>query len=320
MEMVSVVITTHNRLVLLKRAINSVFAQTYGDIECIVVSDASTDETNEYCNKLPLRLIAISKEDSKGGNHARNLGILASTGSYVAFLDDDDYWMPEKIAKQVALIKSKRCEVVYCGRTLELVNDNVIKYKESTINSRNQGDLSKRILQTVLCTTSCILAKRDALIAIGLFDERLSFWQETELLIRLAQREAIYFIDEPLCVYRKNISDKNRLSNKHYEWVDAIKYIHKKHASLYAQLSVYERFLSWMTVISDAKNRSRNAGLCTRYFLYCALYSILNFPFSVVNFIQQFIAKHIVREKSGGGNTLYVNALRTTKELWRICA
>lgn len=96
MKLVSAIITTHNRLSLLKRAVESALSQTYKNIEVIVVDDASTDGTPEYCNELPLRYIYIPKEESRGGNHARNLGILAAKGEYVAFLDDDDYWLPRK--------------------------------------------------------------------------------------------------------------------------------------------------------------------------------------------------------------------------------
>ncbi len=129
-ELVSAIITTHNRIDLLPRAIKSVQEQTYPSIELIVVDDASSDGTNEYCHKQSLQYMHIPKEESKGGNHARNLGVLAAKGEYIAFLDDDDYWLPTKIEKQMDLIKAKDCELVYCGRRLEIVQkDNTIKYK-----------------------------------------------------------------------------------------------------------------------------------------------------------------------------------------------
>ena len=75
-ELVSAIITTHNRVELLKRAIDSVFSQTYKTVECIVVDDASEDGTREYCEtQKNIKYIIISKEESKGGNYARNLGV-----------------------------------------------------------------------------------------------------------------------------------------------------------------------------------------------------------------------------------------------------
>lgn len=90
MKLVTAIITTHNRLELLKRAIESVYAQTYKCIELIVVDEASMDGTGDYCKKLPLQYIFIPKAESRGGNYARNLGIKAAKGEYVAFLDEDD--------------------------------------------------------------------------------------------------------------------------------------------------------------------------------------------------------------------------------------
>lgn len=107
-ELVTAIITTHNRLELLKRAIESVMTQSYPNIELIIVDDHSTDGTDEYCKQLSISThnityINIPREQSKGGNYARNLGIKNSHGVYIAFLDDDDIWLPEKINLQVQL-------------------------------------------------------------------------------------------------------------------------------------------------------------------------------------------------------------------------
>ena len=107
---VSAIITTHNRCDLLVRAIESVLSQTYREQECIVVDDASVDDTSEVCKRYPVIYLQIPKEESRGGNYARNLGIKASKGKYCAFLDDDDYWLPTKIEKQVELIEKRKCE------------------------------------------------------------------------------------------------------------------------------------------------------------------------------------------------------------------
>ena len=85
MKLVSAIITTNNRLELLKRAIESVRTQTYSNMECIVVDDASTDGTYEYCQGQPVRYLYIPPEESKGGNYARNRGIEMAQGEYVAF-------------------------------------------------------------------------------------------------------------------------------------------------------------------------------------------------------------------------------------------
>lgn len=286
-ELVTAIITTHNRLELLKRAIESVFAQTYNNIELIVVDDASTDGTSKYCTQQPLRYIFIPKEESKGGNYARNQGIRAAKGKYVAFLDDDDYWLPTKIEKQVALIESKDCELVHCGRKLEIVRGEGVTYRDLLPNPLEYGDMHKKILLTICTTTTNILVKRKALFEVGLFDENLRFWQEYELTIRLAQRKPFYFVNEVLSVYRINTSDKHRLTNKYEEWKDAVKYIHKKHAELYAKLNSIEKFRVYLMTIEDAIQRSKAAGLKKKSFFIYVRWFVLSFPLRVIDRIMK---------------------------------
>ncbi len=278
-DLVSAIITTHNRCVLLQRAIESVFAQTYDNIECIVVDDASSDDTSKICEQYNLNYIFIPKEESKGGNYARNLGIKASKGKYCAFLDDDDYWLPEKIQKQVSLIEEMDCELVYCGRRLEIINKNgSISYKDILPSKNHCGDMHKQILLTICTTTTNILTKRDALFEVGLFDENLKFWQEYELTIRLAQRKSFYFVNDILSVYRVDIQDSNRLTNKFFEWLDSVDYIHNKHKKLYSKLSFFDKLRVKYLVWQDAKARCKTANLKFRYIKYYCLTLLFHIP------------------------------------------
>lgn len=281
--MVSAIITTHNRKKLLKRAIESVLSQTYKDMECIVVDDASTDGTGELCKSYPIQYFYIPKEDSKGGNYARNLGIKASSGNYCAFLDDDDYWLPEKIEKQVALIKEKQCELIYCGRKLEYVNHNTIEFLDELPNPYFSGEIGLKIFETVCCTTSsAMLVLKQAIIDVGFFDENLKFWQDYELTIRLAQRKPFYFVNEPMCVYRIDTKDTNRLTNKYFDWKKSVKYIHHKHAKLYQQLTFKGKLLVKRNEWRDALIRCQASHLTLRK----AYYSFLLLPFRVRKYFQ----------------------------------
>lgn len=270
MKLVSAIITTHNRLDLLKRAVQSVYDQTYQYIELIVVDDASTDGTKEYCSSQPFRYIHIPKEESRGGNHARNLGVQAAKGYYVAFLDDDDAWLPEKIEKQVQLIESKDCELVHGGRRLELVRGDSVSFVDTLPSPNDWGDMSRKILLTICTTTTNILAKRQAIIDVGMFDESLKFWQEYELTIRLAQRKPFYYVNEPISIYRVDLGDKQRLTNKYYEWKDTVAQIHNKHHLLYSKLNFCERLHVRMLVCSDACMRCQTCGLTKLFYWYKA--------------------------------------------------
>lgn len=290
-KLVTAIITTHNRQELLKRAVESVFLQTYPNIELIVVDDASTDGTDEYCSVLPLQYIHISKQESKGGNYACNLGIKIAKGEYIAFLDDDDYWLPTKIEKQVALIENKDCELVYCGRIFENVDNkrNSITYETFLPDRKWSGDLSQLILTQICTTTSAILVKKDALIDVGLFDECLCFWQEYDLTIRLAQRKPFYFCDEPLLVYRNCSS--GRLSNNYDAWLEAVSYVYNKYADLYCQLNPVQRLKVRLYFWRDAAGRCRAAGLSGRYLMYRLLMLPFTSPSSVFRKIKRILLK-----------------------------
>ena len=284
---VSAVITTHNRLELLKRAIDSVLGQTFESLELIVVDDASTDGTKDYLSSQPIRFIHIPKEESRGGNYARNLGVKAARGEYVAFLDDDDYWLPDKIEKQVELIERMDCELVHCGKRLEIVEGDNVRYVDCKLNPKHWGGMSKKILYNITTTTSLMMVKRQAIVDIGYYDENLRFWQEYDLTIRLAQRKPFYFVNEPLCVYRIDRKDKGRLTNKFFEWCKAVDYVHEKYAVLYATLNPIQKIQAWLLFVHDAENRCLSAGLKWRYYYYKLLFKVFNFPFRLGELYKQ---------------------------------
>lgn len=271
--LVSAIIITHNRLPLLQRALTSVLDQTYNNLEIIVVDDGSSDGTEEWLNHIvavqdpqitskKIRHIRISSQDSKGGNFARNIGIKSSTGEYIAFLDDDDYWLPEKTAKQINILSKSDHGVAYGKRITEVVSqDGSSELLFRDVAPSLQGDLSKIVLYKMITTSSFLMIKKEVLDKSGLFDENLKFWQDYELIVRLTQITNFYKIEEPVTVYRVNVHDRNKLTNKYFEWKDAVKYIRNKHKNLYSNLSFNERLRSKALVWNDACLRSRNAGL-----------------------------------------------------------
>lgn len=278
--LVSVVITTHNRVNLLARAIDSVLNQTYSSIQCIVVSDASTDDTVKYCSSKPNIIFhQISKENSRGGNHARNIGIGLSSGEYIAFLDDDDEWFPDKVEKQMAHFIGSQVGFVYCGRIRRYIKCDGTSYDvEQRPKKEVQGDVKKSILYNIATTTSCVLVKKELLCQTGLFDENLNFWQEYELSIRLAQITQFGFVDEPLCIYRVDQQDRNRLTNKYRSWKAAVKYIRKKHENLYSKLTVDEWRRFYIMYWNDAITRCTASNDKFKVFWYKIGVRLLNLP------------------------------------------
>lgn len=265
-DLVSAVITTHNRKELLVLAIESVLNQTYKNLECIVVDDASDDDTKEYIKKYinenKIRYIYIPKEESKGGNYARNLGIQNAKGDYIAFLDDDDEWLSQKIEKQMDAIKEHpETGFVYCGTISEINLDKTLRIPQEIQNDKyKEGDLSKEVLVHIICNTSVILVKKKLLEEIHGFDEELKFWQEYEMCIRLLQNTKAKLVRENLVIYRIFQGDKNRLSNKIEGWEEAVAYILYKHKQLYDKLSKEEEAQRKIYLYIDGINRAKKAG------------------------------------------------------------
>ncbi len=120
MPRISIIIPAYNRADVLPRAINSVLSQTFTDYEIIVVDDASTDETSAVARNFNGPVHVIRHEVNRGPAAARNTGIEATSGAYVAFLDSDDEWMPEKLGRQIGLLEGLGTSYNACcsGRTL----------------------------------------------------------------------------------------------------------------------------------------------------------------------------------------------------------
>lgn len=260
--LVSVVITTHNRIKYLLEAISSVKAQTYQNIELIVVDDASDDETQTTLS-MPLYddlLTYIRIDKSEGGNHARNVGIRRSSGRYIALLDDDDTWEPTKIEKQVRLIeRDDKVGLVYCGMTKftdggERIPDDLSKLM--------RGDLSSYSLIKKVCLTSTILFRSEIASGGCLFDEKVRYWQEYEFIIRIAQEWYIDFVPESLVNYHLDQGSASgaSLTSKVSGWDESVQYIFRKHQALYDALSKRERADRDLYYYLEGRSRYKKAG------------------------------------------------------------
>ena len=241
-RLVSAVITTHNRRDFLEKALHSVLAQTYPNLEVIVVDDQSTDGTREYMEafvqsaaesrRFPVTY--IYNAEGGGGNHARNTGILAANGDYIAFLDDDDEWLPEKTQKQADYLdQHPEVGAVGCARILEYdLKDRVYEDASKFV----EGDRLRAVFKTRSLTTSCLMVRRELLLKVGMFDENLRYWQEYELLIRLCQEADLGKVKENLALFRIIRKDKNRLTNNLDKWEESVQYLEEKHADFLASL------------------------------------------------------------------------------------
>lgn len=210
-DLVSVVIPTHNRAHLIGRAIASVSGQTYGDLQILVVDDCSSDATGSVVASCgDPRVEYYRHATNLGGSAARNTGIRQARGEFVAFLDDDDEWLPDKIEKQLAVLAGNPAfGMVYCGR--HYIDDGtgrVLKSVEATAH----GTLYRALLRAnCIGTTSAALIRRECLDLVGGFDETLPGCQDWDLWIRIAKHYPIGSVPEPLV--RFHIHDIRMTSN-----------------------------------------------------------------------------------------------------------
>jgi len=195
--LVSVVIPTYGRGHLLERAIDSVLTQTYDNIEIIVVDDNdSNSEHRKHTEKVLQtyldndQITYLKHKKNAGGSVARNTGIKVSKGEYVALLDDDDEWFPEKLEKQIDYFESlnENVGVIYCSYVLKEYDGDkeYIRFEK--------GDLTKELLMLEFDpgASSTLVFKKDILKEIGYFDENFARHQDLEILIRLCRN---YLID-----------------------------------------------------------------------------------------------------------------------------
>jgi glycosyltransferase involved in cell wall biosynthesis len=225
MPKVSVIIPTYNSAKYLSETLQSVFSQTYRNIEIVVVDDGSTDNTREIINSFSLPEIKyIYQENSGGPASPRNKGILASEGRYLAIFDSDDVMLPEKIEKQVAFIRShSHIGLVFTdflkfddiergssGRTLYPGRSDLLKIFPK-IQKQNLGDnrylIKSRIAYEALIYenfigTSSVFVSREVFSRVGLFDESLRNADDRQMWIRISRNYDIGLLDDVCHHYR----------------------------------------------------------------------------------------------------------------------
>jgi len=201
---VSVVIPTHNRAALVKAAIDSVLAQSRQVREIIVVDDASTDDTRNLLAGYGSR-IRVLHGDGKGAAEARNRGMRAAQGKWIAFLDDDDVWVADKIERQMALAEqAPDARLIYCSDYA--VDEALQVLYLRPAQPLHRGDVFDRLLIKNFIFTSCAVARRDAIEEAGYMDTALRFAHDWDLWLKIAARYPVDFHPEPLVLYRQSAS------------------------------------------------------------------------------------------------------------------
>lgn len=200
MPIVSVVVPTHNRADLLERTLRSILQQQVSDLEVIVVDDGSVDDTSAVAAAADPRVQLLRNKNSTGVSAARNRGIAAARGDWVAFCDDDDLWSPEKLARQLAAAERSGAHWVYAG---DVNVDNRLRVLSGGPPPEPEAVLALLPHWNPLASGgSNVIVRSRALADVGGFDPSLRRTEDWDLWIRLARIGPPACVCKPLVAYR----------------------------------------------------------------------------------------------------------------------
>lgn len=197
--LVSVVIPVYNREDTVKKAIDSVLSQTYDNLEVIVVDDNSTDRTRGVVEEIDdARVDLLVHDENRGAAIARNTGIDAADGDFIAFQDSDDVWHPEKLKKQIEVFENASSDVGVVYTAFWQVRDGVKRLVPDEDVAIKEGDIQHRLLEGNFVTTQATVVRRECFEKVGTFHAGLPRLQDWELWIRISEHFEFRFVDEPL--------------------------------------------------------------------------------------------------------------------------
>lgn len=260
-ELVSVVIPTYNRAFCIEGAIKSVLNQTWKNLELIIVDDASTDNTEEIVKTInDDRITYIKLPQNAGANHARNVGIQNAKGKYIAFNDSDDHWVPEKLEKQMKLMRleeriGNNVGCVYCivektenGKVTEIAP------KLEDLGENLYGDLYKTLQECMFISTQTMLVKKSVFEDVGYFNENLKRLQDWELLLRISQKYQFSLVQEVLV---NAYIQKDCISRNSKGWLETVLYVIELHNLAKQNPNAYKHWVRVGVSLMKADNMEK---------------------------------------------------------------
>jgi Glycosyl transferase family 2 len=209
LPLVSVVIPTHNRADLLDAALHSVANQegigTDFDLEILVIDDGSTDRTPDLVRSYP-EVHYYRGEESRGTSAARNRGVTEARGQYIAFLDDDDTWLPWKLKRQIAVLERDAQVGVVYGQEIKRGDESVSVWPD--LRDGRTGWMHRSLLISCPVNSSSTVVRKVVFDHAGLFDESLPSWEDYDMWLRIACHWRFAFVPGPAVIYRVGYSGR----------------------------------------------------------------------------------------------------------------
>ena len=196
MPQITAILPTWNRAEWLEKSIQSVLDQTFGDFELVVVDDASMDSTAEIIERYSGKIRTIVFSENRGVSAARNAAIKNSDSEWIAFLDSDDFWHPDKLQKQIAQTKMRpACPLHF---TDEIWIRNGVRVNPKKKHQKKEGWIFQPSLALCLMAPSTVILRRELFEVHGLFDENLPVCEDYDLWLRLTAQHPVALLDEKL--------------------------------------------------------------------------------------------------------------------------
>ena len=209
--MISVIVPTYNRAHQLPRTLDSILCQSYSPKEIIVVDDGSTDETSDLMTSEYSEIVFIQQQNT-GVSSARNVGIKRASGDWIAFLDSDDEWLPEKLEIQMkALYENPEIKIFH---TNEIWIRNGKRVNPKKKHEKFGGWIFQKCLPLCCISPSSVIIHKSIFKEIGLFDYSLPVCEDYDLWLRITARNPVLYVEEPFLI--KYGGHEDQLSKKYW--------------------------------------------------------------------------------------------------------
>jgi len=244
-DKVSVLISTYNRADYLAKAIESALEQSYGNLEIIVANDGSTDETAQVCARYTDKIKYVHHKNS-GLGPARQLALANATGNYLAWLDDDDVWLPDKVERMIRYLEEHPEYGWAHGDAIEVDSDGAIEHESYLAkfgSLKMQGDVYKEMLSVCFPLTSTVVMRKSCLEKLGKFDTSENYGADVDFFLRCSLYYDIGLVPEKLVKRTLHAADYARANNVYdlYSFVSCRIPIFEKILSNNADLSAEQR-------------------------------------------------------------------------------
>lgn len=244
LPIISVIITTYNRADLIQRAIISVLNQTYKDFELIIVDDGSIDNTKEIIEKFKNKdsRIKYFYQENQGWPSALNKGLSLAQGEYIAFLDSDDEWLPQKLEKQIEVFENNLSVGLVACWAFRIFDSNKKKLFKTHKGLIKKENWCKFFKTKGIISFSTVILKKKVFDSIVLFDTKLKAAIDLDFYIRIINKFDVYFLPTTLVNYYESTES---LSKKNFwlKWIPDLEYLLSKHQNVINQCSPLKIYL-----------------------------------------------------------------------------